>query len=279
MQEGKDRVDSIADSETVKLRLIEKTLTQGQQDAIALATTTSDVFIAWQGVAGAGKTYALNEFKIIAADQGYTIRGFAPSSEAATVLGEEVGIESNTVASLLLSKQPEDIEDKPIWIVDEAGLLSAKDAHDLLKLATEQKARVILVGDTKQLSAVEAGNPFKSLLIAGISTAYLNQSLRQRVKDLQESVDLVATGKIEQGMERLNAANRIAVIPNAEERLTQFVKDYMALSPEERDKTLVLTGTNSDRQFITKSIRQELKIEGVLGTARSLTGLNPLLSL
>ncbi len=140
MQQSKGSVDSIADNETVTSRLAEKTLTGGQQDAIALATTTTDGFIAWQGVAGAGKTYALNEFKIIAAEQGYTIKGFAPSSEAANVLGEEVGIETNTVASLLLSKQPEDIEDKPIWIVDEAGLLSAKDAHDLLKLATNQKA-------------------------------------------------------------------------------------------------------------------------------------------
>jgi conjugative relaxase-like TrwC/TraI family protein len=273
MQQGKDTVDSIADSETVKLRLENKTLTRGQQDAIALATTTTDGFIAWQGVAGAGKTYVVNEFKIIAAEQGYTIKGFAPSSEAAAVLGDEVGIESNTIASLLVSKQNENIEDKQIWIVDEAGLLSAKDAHDLLKLATNQKARVILVGDTKQLSAVEAGNPFKSLQSAGISTAYLNQSLRQRVKDLQESVDLVAAGKIEQGMERLNAANRIAVIPDAEERLVQLMQDYMALSPEERDKTLVLAGTNSDRQLIINSIRQELKAEGVLGKARSLTGL------
>ena len=273
MQEGKGSVDFIADSETVKLCLAEKTLTQGQQDAITLATITSDRFIAWQGVAGAGKTFALNEFKLIAADQGYRIQGFAPSSEAAAVLGEEVGIESNTVASLLLFKQNEDIENKQIWIVDEAGLLSAKDAHDLLKLATEQKARVILVGDTKQLSAVEAGNPFKSLQSAGISTAYLNQSLRQRVKDLQESVDLVAAGKIEQGMDRLNGANRIAVIPDAEERLAQFVKDYMALSLEERDKTLVLTGTNSDRQLIINSIRQELKAEGGLGTAAMLTAL------
>ncbi len=130
-----------------------------------------------------------------------------------------------------------------------------------------------MVGDTKQLSAVEAGNPFKSLQSAGISTAYLNQSLRQRVKDLQQSVDLVAAGKIDQGMERLDAANRIAVIPDAEERLVQLVQDYMALFPEERDKTLVLAGTNSDRQLITNSIRQELKTEGVLGRAATLTQL------
>jgi ATP-dependent exoDNAse (exonuclease V) alpha subunit len=199
MQQAKGSVDSIADNETVTSRLAEKTLTGGQQDAIALATTTTDGFIAWQGVAGAGKTYVVNEFKLIAAEQAYTIKGFAPSSEAAKVLGDEVGIESNTVASLLISHQNEEAKDKQVWIVDEAGLLSAKDAHDLLKLATEQKARVILIGDTKQLSAVEAGNPFRSLQSAGISTAYLNQSLRQRVKDLQESVDLVAAGKIEQG--------------------------------------------------------------------------------
>jgi ATP-dependent exoDNAse (exonuclease V) alpha subunit len=57
-------------------------------------------------------------------------------------------------------------------VIDEAGLLSARDAHAVLSLAVEHQARVILVGDTRQLSAVEAGNPFKSLQAGGIQTAF-----------------------------------------------------------------------------------------------------------
>jgi ATP-dependent exoDNAse (exonuclease V) alpha subunit len=79
--------------------------------------------------------------------------------------------------------------------VDEAGLLSAKDALALLTKAQEQQARVILVGDTRQLSAVEAGNPFKSLQQAGMATAYLSQSLRQKNQQIKAGVDLIAEGQ------------------------------------------------------------------------------------
>ena len=89
--------------------------------------------------------------------------GYAPSAQAANVLTEEAGIESNTVARLLHSDSNDAQPKQAVWIVDEAGLLSAKDAHQLLKKARARQARVILVGDIRQLSAVEAGNPFKSL--------------------------------------------------------------------------------------------------------------------
>ena len=275
MQQGQGQLESVANTEIVGAYLENKTLTPGQQQAIAIAATTTNQFVGWQGVAGAGKTYALNEFRQIAQAQGYVLKGYAPSSEAAKVLGEEVSIESTTVASLIVSKQPEEIQLNQIWIVDEAGLLSAKDAYTLLQRATEAQARVILVGDTRQLSAVEAGNPFKSLQQAGMQTAHLNQSLRQRTKDLQAAVDLVAQGQVKQGIARLESANCIVVIPEAEQRLEQLVVDYMAVAPAEREATLVLAGTNQERLEITQRIRKELKAEGTLGQATKVTQLRP----
>lgn len=275
---GQGKKSAIAHPEAVESYLENKSLTQGQREAIALAATTQDQFIAWQGVAGAGKTYALDEFKQIAQSKGYTIKGYAPSSEAAKVLGEEVGIESNTVARLLVSKKPEKSESKQIWVVDEAGLLSAKDAHALLKRATDEQARVILVGDTRQLSAVEAGNPFKSLQRAGMQTAYLNQSLRQKVEDLQQAVDLVADGKIAEGIKRLETSDlkregRIEIVSDQDERSRRIATDYMKLTPEQRQKTLILAGTNKERLAITKEIRQALKLEGSLGEEAEVTQL------
>lgn len=277
VNQAQGKESAIAHPEVVGSYLENKSLTQGQREAIALAATTNDGFIAWQGVAGAGKTYALNEFRLIAQAQGYTLKGFAPSSEAAKVLGEEVGIESNTVASLL-SKQNEDVEPKQIWVVDEAGLLSAKDAHDLIKLATHQKARVILVGDTRQLSAVEAGNPFKSLQNNGMHTAYLNQSLRQKVEDLQEAVDLVAEGKVSEGIKRLEQSDllkegRIKIVKDLAERVQKITADYMSLSADKRQGTLILAGTNAERLAITEDIRKALKLEGSLGQQAHVTRL------
>ena len=270
MHQGKGQVSPIAHSEVVESYLEGKKLTSGQREAIALAATTNNQFITWQGVAGAGKTYALNELKQITevfknVAQGYNIKGFAPSAEAARVLGSELGIEVNTVASLLASKQSENIQTNQIWIVDEAGMLSAKDAYALLYRATDEQARVILVGDTRQLSAVEAGNPFKSLQQAGIQTAYLNEPLRQKPPDLQKAVSLAAEGHIQAALAHLEQVGRIEELADAQARTTRIAQEYIKLLPEERQNTLILAGTHKERLAIIQQIRAALKQEGTLG--------------
>ncbi|PSB30093.1 AAA family ATPase [Chlorogloea sp. CCALA 695] len=272
MRQGKRLFSPIATISTVESYLEGKNLTSGQKEAIALTATTTDQFIAWQGVAGAGKTFALNELKqITQLLQGVTegqkitlLAGFAPSKEATKGLGEELGIEANTVASLLLSKQPKEHQPNQLWIVDEAGMLSAKDGYALLQKATAAGARVILVGDTRQLSAVEAGNPFKSLQQAGISTAHLNQSLRQKVPDLKLAAELAAAGNHVDALQHLLEVGRIQEIPRLEERSTLIAQDYLQLSPEQRRTTLVLAGTHKEKAQIMQQIRAGLKQDGTL---------------
>jgi len=255
----------IASKDWVASTLENQELTQGQYEGILLAATTRDRVIAWQGVAGAGKSYALNQFRRIAEAQGYMVRGFAPSAEAAKSLGESAQIQQTETVAALLCGQPQETPSQfpEIWVVDEAGLLSAKDALALLTKAQEQQARVILVGDTRQLSAVEAGNPFKSLQQAGMATAYLNQSLRQKHQQIKAGVDLVAAGKIAEGIDQLKPY--IHQIGSEEARAEAIARDYLALAPEERQKTLLLAGTNRERLAITQAIRAGLKSQGQLG--------------
>ncbi|MEM1238639.1 MAG: MobF family relaxase [Cyanobacteria bacterium P01_H01_bin.26] len=260
MQQGRGKVEPLEFPESL---VSESTLTQEQQQAIQLTCTTPDQFIAWQGSAGSGKTYALNTLKQIAQAQGYQVRGFAPSAEAAYGLGQALDIQTETVAALLASKNRETAN--AIWIVDEAGLLSMKDARALLPRATVEQARVIVVGDTKQLSAVEAGNPFKSLQAGGITTAYLDETLRQQRQELKTAVQLIAQGKMFQGIDTLDAAGCICEVENADLRRKQLAQDYLALMPEEREQTLILAGTNQERLALTQTLRTELQTEGSLG--------------
>ncbi|MHC5855104.1 MobF family relaxase, partial [Nostoc sp.] len=272
MQSGFGAVNSILHPEVVE-SLLEKTkLNQGQRQAVYMAATTSDQFIAWQGVAGAGKTFALKELKAIATDAGYRVKGFAPSSMAAKVLSEELGIHSETVASLLVSEPAPGVEANQIWIVDEAGLLSAKDAHALLERATLLGARLLLVGDTKQLSAVEAGNPFKSLQQAGIQTAHLTQSNRQRNPELKIAVDLIADGRVEAGFKQLETIGSILEV-SPDTKLETIAADYIALAKEQRARTLVLAGTNVEKLALTQAIRGKLKEEGSLGATANISQL------
>ena len=278
MESGQGQVNAITDeSKAWQLLQQEQSLTAGQRQAIETTAITTDQFIAWQGVAGAGKTYSLKLVAQLAEEQGYEVTGYAPSAQAANTLSEEANIESNTVARLLHGEgvgaaspfenrgRKNAPRKQAIWIVDEAGLLSAKDAHELLRKAQAQKARVILVGDIRQLSAVEAGNPFKSLQMAGIQTAYLEESRRQKTEALRAAVVCLSAGAQREGLDRLDKAGMVHELKDSQARHRCIVQDYMGLLPEARDKTLILSGTNVERLELTAGLRAALQAEGSLG--------------
>ncbi len=222
MQQGKQQVNPIVTPTAIEGILLGfPDLTSGQRDAIIRSTTTTDRIIAWQGVAGAGKTYSLKLYAELATNAGFTVRGFAPSAAASTVLGQEAGIPSSTVAHLLNAQpQTDRLLGKEIWIVDEAGLLSTKDAHALLQKASAQQARLILVGDTRQLAAVEAGNPFRSLQTAGMTIAYLNESRRQKTQDLKTAVALMADEKNQKyAIVRINPRTNQLIVQTASQEI------------------------------------------------------------
>ncbi|NEQ47516.1 MAG: relaxase domain-containing protein [Leptolyngbya sp. SIOISBB] len=268
MQQGQGAVNEIANTAIVHDYLTATSLNPEQQKAVEISATTTDQILAWQGVAGAGKTYALNALKELARTQGHVVRGFAPSAEAAHGLGEALGIETATVAGLLASQSVDEPPQPTLWIVDEAGLLSMQDAHALLRRATLERARVLLVGDTRQLSAVEAGNPFKSLQAGGMTTAYLETHRRQQSQVLRSAVELVAQGQISDGIQLLEREDCVREIREVEERSQQVAQDYLRLSAAEREKTLILAGTNQERLELTQKIRVGLQIEGELGSDR-----------
>ncbi|MGG6242007.1 MobF family relaxase [Nodosilinea sp. AN01ver1] len=265
MQQGRGQVGAIVPSGTQLNGLVEHSLNPEQQNAVEMAATTPDAVMAWQGVAGAGKTYALSVLKELAQGQGYDIRGLAPSAEAAHVLGESLNIEITTVAGLMVSDTPDQAPQPTLWIMDEAGLLSMKDAHALLRRAALEQARVLLVGDTRQLSAVEAGNPFKSLQAGGMTTAYLETHRRQQTGVLRSAVELVAQGQVSEGIELLAQAGCVKEEVQPQERIQQVATDYLALAAEEREATLVLAGTNAERLALTQAMRSGLQDEGAVG--------------
>ena len=266
MESGQNQVEVIAKpTDVLQLTQAETTLTVGQYKAILDTATSRDQFMAWQGVAGAGKTYSLNLLTQLATEQGYEVTGYAPSAQAANVLSEEAHIESSTVAKLLHSKDTNRSEKKAIWIVDEAGLLSAKDAHALLTKAQQNNARVILVGDTRQLSAVEAGNPFRSLQSAGMKTCYLEESRRQKTAALKTAVVCLAAGEPVEGLTQLERAGMVHEQKSEEQRHLSIVHDYIGLPAETRAKTLILSGTNVERLALTAELRKMLQQEGSLG--------------
>ena len=65
-------------------------------------------------------------------------------------------------------------------------------------------------------------------------------------------------------------------MPDAGERATLIAQEYIKLSPQERQGTLILAGTNAERLAITEQIRLRLKVEGSLGYGVEATKLKAL---
>lgn len=271
LESGKDRFVAIQENLQENIKNNELGLTQGQWDAVALTLQIKDQFIAWQGVAGAGKTFAINVVRGVAEAEKIPIRGFAPSAEAAKVLETESQLRSTTVAALLSQRDAPSSHKGGLWIVDEAGLLSARDCEALMLKAQEQKARVVFVGDTRQLSSVGAGNPFQLLQKSDIATAYLSEGRRQKSEDLKTAVRALADGNVEVGLRKLE--NRTTELRREQTRIQHVSSQYLKLNAAERSQTLVLAGTNRERNLLTDAIRARLKGDGTLGSSMQLVSL------
>ena len=146
--------------------------------------SSRDQVTALEGVAGAGKTTSLTAIRAAAEREGYTVEGFAPTSRAAQKL-EEAGVKSSTLQHHLAHSE-EAHEGRRLYIVDEASLASTKQVNEFLHRLDSQD-RVLLVGDTRQHEAVEAGRPYQQLQEAGMQTARLDEIVRQKDPELKAS--------------------------------------------------------------------------------------------
>ncbi len=147
------------------------TVTRGALDVLqfdaAAAAAGEDRVVVIVGPAGTGKTTTLHAAVNDLHRHSRPVFGVAPTAKAAKVLGRETGMHADTVAKLLHEWARPD-GPRPQWrlpsgttlIVDEAGMLSTPNLHQLTRLATSEQWRLVLVGDHRQLQAVGRGGLF-----------------------------------------------------------------------------------------------------------------------
>ncbi|RKW69806.1 hypothetical protein DWQ67_11905 [Galactobacter caseinivorans] len=128
---------------------------------IAVSGRVVDLIV---GPAGAGKTTAMNALRRAwekEHGQGSVV-GLAPSSSAAQVLAEDLGIATENTAKWWQNhlREGETFQSGQLVIVDEASLAGTLSLDRITRLAAEAGAKVLLVGDYAQLQAVDAGGAF-----------------------------------------------------------------------------------------------------------------------
>jgi conjugative relaxase-like TrwC/TraI family protein len=148
------------------------------------------------GPAGAGKTRMVRAARDAWTPTGTAVRGLAVSAVAAGVLAEEAGIPTETVAKFLHGANRNrtcGLGVGEVVVVDEAAMLATSDLADLVDVVEAADAKLVLVGDYRQLSAVEAGGLFR-LLVADSHAAELS-----RVRRFSHPWEANATLRLRQG--------------------------------------------------------------------------------
>ncbi|MEU1970529.1 MobF family relaxase [Microbacterium sp. NPDC019599] len=140
------------------------TLDDDQALAITRIATSGRLLDVLVGPAGAGKTTALRALRAAWESRhgAGSVVGLAPSAAAADVLADSIGIHTENTAKWSFEHAVGrwNLSPGQLVIVDEASLSGTLLLVRLVQHAQDARAKVLLVGDWAQLSAVETGGAF-----------------------------------------------------------------------------------------------------------------------
>jgi conjugative relaxase-like TrwC/TraI family protein len=233
-------------------------LNANQQSAVETILSSEDRIVGLQGGAGTGKTTALSVLREAAEKANYQVRGFAPTTRAAKQLAES-GIETETVQRFLRRRQ-QPASDKRLFVVDESSLASTKQLNKFFA-RLDPADKVLLVGDVRQHQAVEAGSPFEQLQQHGMTTATLNEIVRQRDPELKQTVEKLSSRQVHEAVAELVSRGKVIEIAGESERLAIMAQDYC----KNATNTLVISPANRERVQLNSLIHHQLQREGKVG--------------
>ncbi len=262
---------SDSDAETA----LDQRLTPGQREAVLLITSDTDQVSGIQGLAGTGKSFALQNAQAILQQQGHTLVALAPYGGMVRNLRKD-GVPANTVASVLAARDKRGFTDRlgphTVVVIDEAGVVPVRQMDKLLALIQPTGAKVVLLGDTAQTKAIEAGRAFAMLQEYGMKTVLMGDIQRQRSEQLRQAVQLAASGQASRSLPLLD---RVLTVPDqfsvdehghktrdSSARYEAIAQAYVALPADEQANTIVVTGTNASRQAINARIHALRGLEG-----------------
>jgi conjugative relaxase-like TrwC/TraI family protein len=268
MQRGQNTVAPIMSEERAASHAAAlEFLNPAQRRAMEEILTSRDQIHGLQGLAGAGKTTTLAAIREAAQHNGYAVAGFAPTARATHQLREAAGISADTLQAYLAmgtreqeQTNPDDTANRRLFLVDESSLTSTQQMKEFLDRLGPQE-RVLLIGDTRQHQAVDAGKPFEQLQDAGMRTAQLDQIVRQKDPELLKAVEHLARNETQAGISLLQSQGRVTELSSPQERIAAIARDY-ASNPE---KTLIVSPDNASRRDINQAVRIELQASGALG--------------
>ena len=238
-----------------------------QREVIESIIDSKDKFQIFRGVAGAGKTSTLQELcKCMKKGGVVNIHVIAPTNSAVDVLRTEGFSSAQTVAKFL--QDPSTLPpDGSYLIVDESGLNSMRQGHEMMRQAIDHDYRILFVGDERQHSSVEAGDFFRLLeQYSEINRTELSEIHRQQHEEYRHGIELASEGNVGAAFDHLDSHGFIH--ESEGKYLDEAAKSFLRLTDEGRHPLdcIAAAPTNKECEMLTDKIRDQMKSKGLLDT-------------
>jgi Ti-type conjugative transfer relaxase TraA len=236
-----------------------------QQKMVVRHLTRETGAAALVGYAGAGKSTATEATRIAFEAKGYTVVGGALAGIAADNLRSDAGIESRTLASWEYQCAKGDMlpNAKTVFVMDEAGMVSSRQMESITRTLNEAGARMIVLGDARQLQPIQAGAAFRAFVdVTGYSE--LDSVVRQHEPWMRDAAIAFGSGRAEEGVAAYNEHDRLGWSESNEDARADLIRDWMPYHQASADVT-IMAHRNKDVIALNFEARKILKSKGALG--------------
>jgi Ti-type conjugative transfer relaxase TraA len=233
-------------------------LSDEQRRALAHITRDTGSIAVVQGHAGTGKNFTLGAAREVWATDGYRVIGTALSNAATRNLEQESGIASINTAKLAFEIEQGRLALDPhtVLVVDEAAMLGTRQLDELTARAEAAGAKIVLVGDTRQLQAIEAGAPMRAFA-ERVGQVELTEVRRQRDPMEREIARDFRAGRAIDALQKLDERGRLHVAPDTHRALAEAARGFLGDRGAGKS-SLVVAATRAEVRNLNHEIRTEL---------------------
>jgi Ti-type conjugative transfer relaxase TraA len=216
------------------------------------------------GRAGAGKTTMMKAAREAWEAAGYRVVGGALAGKAAEGLEKEAGIVSRTLSSweLRWSQGRGHLDDKTVFVLDEAGMVSSRQMATFVEAVTKAGAKLVLVGDPEQLQPIEAGAAFRAIADR-IGYAELETIYRQREQWMRDASLDLARSQVGKSLAAYQANGKMIGSELKADAVTNLIADWNR-EYDPAKSTLILAHLRRDVRMLNELARTKLIERGII---------------
>ncbi len=251
--------------ETVLETVFQRHARLSEEQRVAIAHVAGDGRLAAVvGRAGVGKTTMMKAAREVWEAAGYRVVGAALAGKAAEGLSSEAGISSRTLASweLAWSKGREALDNKTVFVLDEAGMVSSRQMALFVETVVKAGAKLVLVGDPDQLQPIEAGAAFRAIAdrtgYAELETIY-----RQREQWMRDASLDLARGNVAAALKSYEANGKLQPRTFKSDALKALIEDWNR-DYDPGKSTLILAHLRRDVRALNDMARVKLIERGLV---------------